>query len=308
MNPLKPLPRREFLAKSTLAAAAFALSAKNAGAAAEPPSPERFQFIVFDKPFQNVGFEQTADIVAEVGWNGIECPVREKGQILPERVEEDLPKLVEALKKRGLSILVLTSDIVSADARAEKVLRTAKALGIQRYRIGFSYYKLAKPIAPQLADAKAAARDIAAMNRDIGLQGGFQNHSGPTNIGAPIWDIRELVHDLDPAHLGICFDIGHATIEGGYAWPIHARAVEPFLTAVYVKDFTWQKANDTWKAKWCPLGEGMVHKEFFDWLNTTAYRGPISQHFEYQEGAGPEQVAAMKRDLATLKGWLTTAA
>jgi sugar phosphate isomerase/epimerase len=308
MNAPTPIPRREFLAKSTLTAAALAFSPKIAAAAAESPSSDRFQFIVFDKPFQNVGFEQTADIVAEVGWNGIECPVREKGQILPERVEEDLPKLVEALKKRGLAILVLTSDIVAPNARAEKVLRTAKALGIQRYRIGFSYYDLAKPIAPQLADAKAAARDLAALNRDLGLQGGFQNHSGPKNIGAPIWDIRELVHDLDPAHLGICFDIGHATIEGGYAWPIHARAVEPFFTAIYVKDFTWQKASDAWKAKWCPLGEGMVHKEFFAWLKTTAYRGPISQHFEYQEGAGPEQIAAMKGDLATLKGWLAAAA
>ena len=306
MNPPTPIPRREFLAKSTLTAAALAFSPKIA-AAAESPSSDRFPFIVFNKPFQNVGFEQTADIVAEVGWSGIECPVREKGQILPERVEEDLPKLVEALKKRSLAILVLTSDIVAPDAKAEKVLRTAKALGIQRYRIGFSYYDLAKPIAPQLADAKAAARDLAALNRDLGLQGGFQNHSGPKNIGAPIWDIRELVHDLDSAHIGICFDIGHATIEGGYAWPIHARAVEPFFTAIYVKDFTWQKAGDAWKAKWCPLGEGMVHKEFFAWLKTTAYRGPISQHFEYQEGAGPEQIAAMKRDLATLKSWLATA-
>ena len=308
MHPPKPLPRREFLAKSTLTAAAFALSARNAGAAPDSPSPGRFQLIAFNKPFQDAGFERTADIIAEVGWDGVECPVREKGQIAPERVEEDLPKLVEALKKRGLAILVLTSNIVSPNARAEKVLRTAKALGIQRYRIGFSYYDLSKPIAPQLANAKAAARDLAALNRDLALQGGFQNHSGPKNIGAPIWDIRELVQDLDPDHLGICFDIGHATIEGGYAWPIHARAVEPFLTAVYVKDFTWQKANDAWKAKWCPLGEGMVHKEFFDWLKTTPYRGPISQHFEYQEGAGPEQIAAMKRDLATLKSWLTTPA
>src|SRR5580700_10643120 len=108
MNPSIPLPRREFLAKSTLTAAALALSVRNTGAAAESPSPERFQFIVFNKPFQNAGFERTADIVAEVGWHGIECPVRDKGQILPERVEEDLPKLVEALKKRGLAIFVLT--------------------------------------------------------------------------------------------------------------------------------------------------------------------------------------------------------
>ena len=49
---------------------------------------------------QTLGPEQTADTVAEIGWDGIECPVRAKGQVLPERVEEDLPKFVEALRQR----------------------------------------------------------------------------------------------------------------------------------------------------------------------------------------------------------------
>ena len=306
MNSSPSLPRREFLAKSALAAAGLALATKTAQA--EPsPANDRFELIVFNKPFQDVGFEQTADIIAEVGWHGIECPVRAKGQILPERVEEDLPKLVDALKKRGLALSILTSDILTPDARAEKVLRTAKALGIHRYRLGFAYYDLDKPIAPQLANWKAAARDLAALNKELGLKAGYQNHSGSKNIGAPIWDIVDLVHDVDPEHLGLCFDIGHATIEGGYAWQIHCRAAQPFFTAVYVKDFAWEKTKNDWKAKWCPLGEGMVHKEFFTWLKTTPYSGPISQHIEYQEGAGPEQIAAMKRDLATLKSWLKDA-
>ena len=62
----------------------------------------RFPIIGFTKPFANLNAEETADLVAEVGWDGIDCPVRSKaGQIAPERVEDELPKLVEALKKRG---------------------------------------------------------------------------------------------------------------------------------------------------------------------------------------------------------------
>ena len=46
----------------------------------------------FDTP------EQTAELVATVGWDGIECPVRAKGQIEPERAQDDLPKYAEALR------------------------------------------------------------------------------------------------------------------------------------------------------------------------------------------------------------------
>ncbi|MFM8358676.1 MAG: sugar phosphate isomerase/epimerase, partial [Verrucomicrobiota bacterium] len=73
-----------------------ALTALAASLPAAAPAP-RWPIIGFSKPFQTLDPEQTADTVAEIGWDGIECPVRAKGQVLPERVEEDLPKFVEAL-------------------------------------------------------------------------------------------------------------------------------------------------------------------------------------------------------------------
>ena len=303
MNSSTALPRRQFLAQTARAGAALAF-APRLSAADEAPAAGRFPLIVFNKPFQKLNFDDTADVIAEVGWSGLECPVRAGGQILPENVEDELPRLVEALKKRGLTFEILTSDILAVNPRAEKVLRTAAKLGIRRFRLGFQYYDLAKPIAAQLAEIKPAMRDLAALCKDLGLRGGIQNHSGARYVGAPVWDVHELLHDIAPEHLGICFDIGHATLEGGTAWPLNARLVEPMLTAVYVKDFAWQKGDKGFTAKWGPLGEGMVRREFFAWLKTTAYRGPISQHVEYQEGVGPEQTAAMKRDFATLKSWL----
>ncbi len=303
MNSSPELPRRQFLTQTVLAGAVLAFAPRDGTAAAAPPVP-RFPLIVFNKPFQNLNFDDTADVVAEVGWSGIECPVRAKGQILPENVDEELPRLVEALKKRGLTLDVLTSDIVEINPRAEKVLRIAAKLGIRRFRLGFMYYDLAKPIMPQLAALKPAMRDIAALAKELGMRGGIQNHSGAKYVGAPLWDVYELLHDIDPEHLGVCFDIGHTTLEAGTAWPLQARLMEPLFAAVYVKDFAWQKDAKGFTAKWGPLGEGMVRREFFDWLKKSSYRGPISQHIEYQEGSGPEQIAQMKRDLATLKSWV----
>jgi sugar phosphate isomerase/epimerase len=294
--------RRQFLSQlavaSTALAAAPSLLAQ--GAKAAP-----YKLIAFSKPFQDLTPDQTADFVAEVGWDGIECPVRAKGQILPERVEEGLPKMVEAMKKRGREVTIITTDVKNIkDPLTEKVLRTASKLGIKRYRMGFWKYDAKKTIPDQLKEIGAELRDLAALNKELGLCAGFQNHSGADYVGAPIWDIYSMIKDLDPKHMGICFDIGHAHIEGGMSWPIESRLMEPYYTAVFVKDFAWKKGEKGWKAEWCPLGEGQVSQKFFQTLKKSNYAGPICQHHEYPLKPGKEMLAPMKQDLAVLKQWL----
>jgi sugar phosphate isomerase/epimerase len=300
MSAKNSIHRRDFL--KTAAAASAAMFARQPFVAAQQPA--RFKIIGFTKPFQSVGFAQTADIVAQLGWSGIESPVRAKGQVLPERVEDDLPALHRALAAKNLELSLITTDVGSVTPLNERVLRTAAKLGVKKYRLTFKHYDLAKPLKPQLAEWKAQLRDLAALNKELGLTGGIQNHSGRDYVGAPVWDIHELVSDLDPTQLGVCFDIGHATLEGGTSWPIEARLMESHFTCVYVKDFAWEKTAKGWKAKWGPLGEGMVNPEFFRWLKQSSYRGPISLHCEYLQGADPEQLAAMKKDTELLASWL----
>lgn len=292
--------RRTFIADSAGVLGALFFSAP----AFSAPTTRRFPIITFSKPFQSLSFDDTADLLREVGYDGLECPVRKKGQVEPERIEEDLPKLHEALQKRGADLTLITTDIGSVNALNENVLRTAAKLGVKRYRLTQFSYDLTKAIPPQLASLKAQLRDLAALNKELGIQGGVQNHSGHDKIGAPIWDIYDLIKDIDPQHLGTCFDIGHATVEGGSSWPIEAKLMEPYLACVYVKDFLWKKTNKGWNADWVPLGEGMVNRAFFDWLKKSSYNGPISQHCEYLNGGGPKERAQMKKDLAVLKGWL----
>jgi len=222
MNTASPITRRDFVAKTALASALTAIAPSLAHA--ESPAP-RFKIIAFSKPFAKLGPEETADLVADVGWDGIECPVRAKaGQIAPERVEEDLPKMVEALKKRGKEVTIVTTEITRLDPLAEKVLRTAAKLGIKKYRFGFVKYTADKPVPETVKEVGAALKDLAAFNHELGLQGGWQNHSGADMVGAPLWDIWTMIKDLDPRDIGVCFDIGHATIEGGLSWPIQARS------------------------------------------------------------------------------------
>jgi sugar phosphate isomerase/epimerase len=307
MNLDRPFTRREFLAKTALASAAIAMTGPSA-MLGQSGETNRYKIIGFSKPFQSLSFDETADLVAEVGWDGIECPVRPRGQIEPERAADELPRLAEALRKRGREITIVTSGIRGADEpHAETVIRAMVGLGIKRYRLGFWRYDMNRDIATQVREQRARLRDLVEFNRELGIQGSIQNHSGSNYVGAPVWDLYEIMRDLDPKHTGICFDIGHATIEGGNAWQLHARLMEPYFSAVFLKDFLWQKEDRGWRSRWQPLGEGMVDPRFFTWLKQTEFKGPISQHHEYVSGSRSEMVAAFKKDLSALRGWLSGA-
>jgi len=302
MNPSTPISRREFATRSALAVAALAAGTSSASAAPAVP----WKIIGFSKPFDKLSPDDTADLVADVGWDGIECAVRAKsGHIAPERVEEDLPKMVEALKKRGKTIEIVTTEIVKLDPLAEKILRTMVKLGIKKYRFGFSKYVKDKPIADTVREQGAALKDLSKFNGEIGVQGGWQNHSGADYVGAPIWDVWTMIRDLDPKHIGMCFDIGHSTLEGGLSWAVQARLMEPFYVAVYLKDFYWEKTAKGWQPLWCPFGEGSVQRSFLTNLKTSNFAGPLSQHHEYKTlGTGKEMIANMKKDLAKLREWI----
>lgn len=300
---MKTGSRRRFLASVTAAGAVAGAPA--AGAAAEPPG--RNKIIGFTKPFAKRSFAETADLVAEVGWDGVEVAVRPgtSTQIAPERVADDLPRLADELKQRGRELSLVTTGVVRLDESAERVLRTVAAVGCPRVRLGFLHYPRDVAPAKWLAECRAPFAEIAACCRELRLQAGYQNHSGRDFLGAPVWDLWEVIRETDPAHLGACFDIGHATVEGGTAWPLHARLMADRLVAVFVKDFAWRRTDKGQQVTWCRLGQGVVDRAFFDWLRTTGYAGPISQHHEYTDlGQGRAMVADFQRDLATLREWL----
>jgi sugar phosphate isomerase/epimerase len=304
MNSTFSMSRREFLRTTAVGLAAAGtspvLAAVSAAGAKEP-----YPITVFSKAFQELNFEDTADLVAEVGWDGIECPVRKGGQVLPERVEDDLPRFVEALKKRGKRIVFITTDVRNAtDPASVKVLRTAARLGIRHYRLAGWTYRAGKPLPAQLDELRPALKDIAALDQELGICAGFQNHSGNPNIGAAVWDIYELIKDLDPRWMAMHFDIGHATVEGGLIWPIHFQLMAERITMVYLKDFVWKKTAKGWTDDWCPLGQGMVSASFFNDLKKTGFAGAVNQHFEYPIGEGKERVKILQKDLQTLRQWL----
>lgn len=302
MKPQSVLNRRQFVKQAATAALVVA-SSPTAFAAPAAGKKLPWKICAFTKPLQFLSYDDVADFMAELGFDGIEAAVRPGGHVLPERVEEDLPKLVEALKRRGLELTILTSGINRAtQPHAEIVLRTAAKLGIKRYRMLWLQYDLQRPIPPQLDALRPGLKELVALNREVGISGLYQNHAGPDLVGAGLWDIYDLIKDLAPQELGLAYDIRHAQVEGGLSWPTHFNLVQSHVGAVCVKDFAW----DNGKAKNMALGKGQVDAKILQMVKAAKFSGPISLHVEYGDSSRDRKffAEAFRQDFATLHRWL----
>ena len=305
-----PMSRRRALLSATAGfTSAYALSCP-IGAA--PQVQPQQSICAFTKPFNSLSFEELSDRIAEAGFAGIEAPIRRGGYIDPTAIEDRLPELIEALRSRGLELTVMASDIDDPnEPLTEKVLRTAAALGIERYRMNYLMYDLKRPVLDQLNEWRPRFRDLADMNHALGIRAVYQNHScwgklksSGKLLGSAIWDLKQVLEEIPVDRIGVAFDIRHATVEGGTSWPITFNMIRPHIDTVYVKDFRWEERE----IQDVPLGTGQVNPEFFRLLADSQFRGPISLHEEYLDHARPELVpqhlAALKNDLQTLKSWL----
>ena len=273
---------------------------------------------VFSKHFQWTNWQETVDLAALIGFDGIDFTVRKGGHVLPENVERDLPKAVEMAHKAGLQTPMVTAGIVDVTSpHAGAILRTLQGLGIKHYRWdGFSY-DYSKSMVAQLNDLKPRVKALAELNEKHGVAAMYHTHSGLKHVGASIWDLWEIMRDLDPRWVGVNYDIGHATVEGGLGgWVNSAHLLGKYMRGVALKDFFWEKdAKGAWVAQWCAAGKGMVNfAGFFEILKTTGFTGPVQLHFEYPElGQAhdgktkldiPKErfIAIMRRDLAYVRG------
>jgi sugar phosphate isomerase/epimerase len=294
------LNRRQFAAGTLAAAGAAALPLRIL--AAESSGAEN-RFCCFIKFLEDLSYDELAEGIAELGFSGVEATVRRSsGYIQPANATEELPKLHKALEKNGLSIAIVTTDILSADQEyAEAVLRAAADVGAPRYRLGFHNYDRAKPIVDQIAALRPRFDALAELNRKLGIAGMYQNHAGADYLGSTLWDLYYLLRDHSPEELGCVYDLRHAAVEAGESWPTLYSVMKPHIIGYSVKDFVWNGR----KSEHAPLGDGLVDPDFYKELAASDYDGPVSLHVEYVGHGKPEsQLAAVKRDFAVLRKWM----
>jgi sugar phosphate isomerase/epimerase len=278
----------------------FLTGALAAPLAARPAKGAKPVLSIFSKHMANLNYDQLGRTAKQMGFDGVDLTVRKGGHVAPERAAEDLPKATEIIRGHGLELAMITTGLISAqDATAKPILATAGRLKIPYWKLGYWRYDL-KDVEGTVVKTKKATAELVALGREHGVVAGFHNHSADY-VGSTVWDIREIIRDLDPKWAGYYFDPGHATIEGGLAgWRISQGIVTPRLKMVALKDFYWSKNNDgSWTVTWCPMGQGMVNwREVFAHFARTGFSGPMSLHVEYDP---PDEPAAIAKDLEFMK-------
>ncbi len=321
--------RRKFLRESVAVAAVLTPGLAASEATALPPvefkEPVRvslakkaaIKVCIFSKQMHWLDYPQLAATAAGLGFDGVDLTVRPDGHVLPERVATDLPKAVEAVRKAGLEVYMLTTALTeTASPHAEAILKTAAGLGISNYRTGWLDYEPTLDVPRNLEIFRKKLAGLAALNKKYCIRGEYQNHAG-THLGGAVWDLWMVLKDIDPEWLGCQYDVRHAAVEGANSWPLGMQLLQSHIRTLDVKDFRWAEKDGKWTAESVPLGEGMVNfPKYFGLVKTYNLPGPISLHLEYPLGGAEngaktltiprEQViAAMQQDLRTLRGWLT---
>lgn len=285
-------------------------------------SRSKLKVAIFSKHLHFVQGEELAATAAALGFDGVDITVRAKGHVEPATVARDLPPLVAALRKHGLEVPMVTTDIADADTPfAEDILKACNALGIRNYRFGAFKWDATKPYEAQLESMKPRLAKLAALNARYQMCAMYHTHSGVGVVGASIWDLWYLMRDLDPKSVGVNYDVSHATIEGGIGgWIDSFKITGNHLRGIAVKDFAWVKdGKGIYQAEWKPIGDGQVKlPEFFAMVAKTPFDGPLQVHYEYPLGGADkgnltltmpreEVLASMKKDLDRVRVMLAKA-
>jgi len=330
--------RRDFTAKLFLAAGIAASGAHSrllanplrdlpemmSGSTAIVDDQEAFKISIFSKHLQWLDYNGMAKVLSEIGFDGTDLTVRPGGHVLPERVEEDLPKAAEALAREGKKIYMLTTAIDNADdPNTVKILKSASSLGIKHYRMGWGHYDDTRSVEENISLMQLKLAKLALLNEKYSISGEYQNHSGAASqgiyFGGAVWDIAKVLKEIDSPWLGSQYDIYHATVEGANTWPVGFKLISPYVRTIDIKDFKWIELDGKSRSEAAPLGEGMVDfKRFFRLLKEANLQIPISLHYEYPLGGAEngssrltidsnQLISAMKKDLVTLKAYLKEA-
>ena len=92
---------------------------------------DRLSVHLFSKHLQFLNFKDMAEVTAEMGFDGVDLTVRDKGHVEPERAVDDLPKAAEAIKGADLKPNMFVFGIRSfSDGTSKQTLNTSAQLGL----------------------------------------------------------------------------------------------------------------------------------------------------------------------------------
>jgi sugar phosphate isomerase/epimerase len=286
--------RRQLLAGTAAGLARAAAQSRSGGSAKAHAAPT---LCLYSRVLVNLDYNDLPMLLKGLGFDGCDLSVEPGGHVLPQQSPTDLMPALEAMTGGGLDVPLMTTAYTSmADPTIQNVLGLAGLVEVPLFRTG--YWKLAAAeVDARLGEVQQALLRMASLGRQAGMATAVPNFTGDHG-GLAVADISRIIRGIDPQWVGIDFDIGYATAEGGAGgWAAALQMALPRLKAVTARDFRWSEEGKRMVP--CALGEGVVEwPQFFALLGRSRFVGPISLHLEYET---KDRLAAIRHDLAFLK-------
>jgi len=249
------------------------------------------EFHVFSKMFQSPvtkSPEALCDLMAAVGFDGVQWTVRPGGHVEPAKAAAELPRLCRIAESRGLKNRSICTAIKPGDADAETILKAAADCGIAMHRPAYFFYdEKTESFAQSLERIRRGFAELARLGEKTGVKATYQNHSswGPSVFGGLIWDVYECVKDLDPKYIGVEYDPMHAYFETNLSWTHGFDLIAPWIAAIDLKDFHYRpdpKNPKMMKKAMVGAGDGIVPwGEVRKLQAANGVKVPYILHFEY---------------------------
>ncbi|MFC4009078.1 sugar phosphate isomerase/epimerase family protein [Nonomuraea purpurea] len=256
------------------------------------------RLLAFTKPFGPIDATRLADAVASVGAEGADLLVRE-GQTVSPADPGGIAVAAAELARRGLTLDVVTTDLLDVGADAERIIAACGESGVPLMRAGFYRYDPAAGYDRQLAESRAALARLAGLAARHGVRLVLQLHHGTIHPSASL--ALALAGELND--VGFYADPGNQAKEGSEAWALNADLLGDRMACIGVKNAVWRSDADGWVCEWQPFADGGVVRwaEVVSGLRERGYAGPLSLHVHYPSA---DPVAAVRRDLDHLRGLL----
>ncbi|MEV0232096.1 sugar phosphate isomerase/epimerase [Nonomuraea sp. NPDC050786] len=256
------------------------------------------RLLAFTKPFGRIDAAPLAEAVASVGAEGADLLVRE-GQTVSPADPGGIAVVAAELERRGLTLDIVTTDLLDAGADAERIIAACGESGVPLVRAGFYRYDPAAGYRRQLEESRAALSRLSGLAARHGVKLALQLHHGTIHPSASL--ALALAGDLDEVRFYA--DPGNQAKEGSEAWALNADLLGERMACMGVKNAVWRSTADGWVCEWQPFADGGVvpWPEILPGLRARGYAGLLSLHVHYPAA---DPVAAVRKDLDHLRGLL----
>jgi len=254
------------------------------------------RFTVFTKPWPGLTLDELGEMVARMGFQGVELPVRPGYQVEPDHALTQLPKAAETLKKHGV-------DLVSvAGPCNESMVRACGEAGHPLLRIMVKVPTDTDYLA-HLENTQRGWDALLPTLESSGVTLGVQNHKQRFLTHA--MHLYHAVARYDRKQIGAVWDAAHEAFAGSDP-ELALDVVWSHLCLVNLKNGRWEPdgKSDLGVAKWRPRWVA-GHEGLCDWprvareLSRRGYTGDVCLTAEYSEPA-PARIGEMVQQDLTL--------